>query len=432
MTRAPPKNELVRAIGRWTLTALVLNCIVGAGIFGLPGAAAKWLGPAAPLAYLVAAAVMSVFVAVFAEVGSQFRETGGQYLYARAALGRLAAIQVGWFFWLTRVTTAAAVTNLFVTYLGEFFPGIVAPRPRALVMTALIGGLAAINYRGVRAGAGLANFFTVAKLVPLGAFIVIGLWLAPHIAPAALAAPPTGRDWTDALLALIYAFAGFEAALIPAAEAKDPRRDTPFALHIGLGVVAAGYLLVHLVAMWSVPDLAHSTRPLADAARVFAGPGGAAAIAAGALLSTLGWLSASFVTSSRLTFAFAERGDFPRGLAAVHPRFRTPHISILLWAVLVLALAISGSFLWNAILSVVARLVTYGATCLALIQLRRRQPHADRWRAPAGNFLAVLGLALCVFLVSRMTGSHAQVMAAIAVGAIAHWLAVRQRPGTGS
>jgi basic amino acid/polyamine antiporter, APA family len=225
----------------------------------------------------------------------------------------------------------------------------------------------------------------------------------------------------------VFAFGGFESALIPAAETKDPRRDTPFALAVGLTAVAICYLAIHLVAMWGVPDLANSPRPLADAARSFAGPTGAAAMALAAMLSAFGWLSGAYIVMPRLIYALAERGDFPRPFAAVHARFRSPHLAILLWAVLVLTLGIYGSFIWNAVLAGVARLVTYAATCVALMQLRRREPQADAWRAPAGNLLALIGIAFCGVLVLRMTPAHAAIMGAVAIIAAVNWLVVRGR-----
>ena len=153
-------------------------------------------------------------------------------------------------------------------------------------------------------------------------------------------------------------------------------------------------------------------------------------MALAAMLSAYGWLSAAFVAMPRLIYALGERGDFPRAFAAVHPRFRSPHLAIFLWAVFVLGLAIYGSFIWNAILAGVARLVTYAATCIALIQLRRKRPEADRWRAPAGNLLAAIGIVFCAGLAVRMNATHAMLMAAVAVIATANWLFVRSRPPT--
>jgi basic amino acid/polyamine antiporter, APA family len=428
MTIEQSKPELVRAIGRWTLVALVLNSIIGSGIFGLPDDVARLVGTAAPWAYLLAALGVGVFMAVFAEVASQFRESGGPYLYSRVAFGRFAGIQMGWFAWLVRLTSAAANANIFVIYSGEFWPAVTDPIPRALVLTVLIGALALVNVRGVRLGAGANNVFTVAKLVPLGLFIVAGLLLSGRaVVPATVEA--TGAEWFQAALALLFAYGGFEAAMMPMSEAKDPRRDAPFALFTGLAAVTTIYILVHVVTMFSVENLAASERPLADAARTFLGPWGAAFIAGGAMISTSGWLAGSFVNVPRLTYAFAEQGDFPRPFAAVHPRFRTPHVSIVVYALLVLALSIYGSFIWNAILSAVGRLFTYGFVCAALLQLRRTTPAADAFRLPAGPLVAVVGFALCVVILSQMHAQHALIVTVVAAVATLNWIVARRVRG---
>src|SRR5688572_31187114 len=167
-TAAESKPKLVRVLGRWPLTALVLNCIIASGIFGLPDDVARLVGPAAPWAYVLGAVGTGIIIAVFAELASQFRDAGGPYVYAREAFGPLAGIQTAWFVWLARIASAAAISNVFVAYLGEFWSGITAPAPRAILMVGLFTVLAVINIRGVRQGAGLSNLFTAAKLVPLG------------------------------------------------------------------------------------------------------------------------------------------------------------------------------------------------------------------------------------------------------------------------
>src|SRR5262245_28123660 len=351
------KTQLVRAIGRWTLAALVLNSIIGSGIFGLPAVVAAKLGAASTWAYLVAAAGIAVIVGCFAEVGSQFHAAGGPYLYARAGFGRWVGMQVGWMAWLVRLTSAAANANLFVLYLAEFWPRAEQPLERVAVLVALLGGLALANYRGVRTGARLNGMFAIAKLLPLGIFIVAGLaFLDTRAAPITI---PTGSGgWLDALLLLVFAYGGFEAALMPMAEARNPRRDAPVALFTALAVVTAVYTLVQVVVVGTLEAPAGTDRPLATSARLFLGPPGAALIAAGALVSVYGYLSGQFVSAPRLTYALAEGADFPAVLASVHPRFRTPHVSIVAHAVLVLALAAAASFRWNAVLSAVARLIT--------------------------------------------------------------------------
>ncbi len=417
--------QLVRAIDRWTLAALVVNSIIGSGIFGLPDDIARLLGPAAPFAYLIAAAGIGIIMACFAEVGSQFREAGGPYLYARETFGQFAGVQMGWFAWLVRLTSAAANANVFVLYLGEFWKGATSPAPRAFILTLVFAVLAVVNVRGVRAGAQLSNFFTVAKLTPLAIFVAAGFYFVGG--KISVGASPAGmKSWMAAVLALIFAYGGFEAALMPMGEVKNPRRDTPFALFMALGVCATFYSLIHLVVMGALADPGASERPLADAARVFLGDAGAGLIALGAMVSTYGYLSGQFVSAPRLTYAFAERRDFPPWFAAVHPKFRTPYISTLVYTVLAMALAIYGSFIWNAILSSVARLFTYALVCAALIRLRIARPHADAFRLPAWWLFALVGIAFSAVMVAQMNRDHLKIVIAVAVIALVNWLIARR------
>ncbi len=407
------------------MVGLVINSVIGSAAFGLPDDLVRFVGNAAPWAYVLAAAGIGLFMGVFAELGSQFSEAGGPYLFAREGCGRFWGIQMGWFIWLVRLTSAAANANLFVVYLGEFWPGATAAVPRLALLVLLLGGLVLANIRSVGSGARLSNFLTAAKLTPLALLILAGFfWNGAPVTQPPVAA--TAAGWMNAVLALLFAFGGFEAALMPLAEGKDPRRDLPFALFTGLLVIASCLLLTQIVAMRTVPNLAGSERPLADAARALVGPAGAGFIALGAMISTSGYLSAQLLGVPRQTYAMAERGDFPKNFGRVHARFRTPWISILLWGVLVLALAIYGNFIWNAIISAGARLVTYGIACVALLRLRRLRPDADAFRLPAGPVLAVAGLMLCAVLVSQMSLTHAVVISLIATIGLINWLLVRR------
>lgn len=421
--------SLMRVLGRWTMVGLVVNGVIGSGIFGLPDDLVRFVGRAAPWAYVFATVGIAIFMGVFAELGSQFREAGGPYLFAREGCGRFWGIQMGWFIWLVRLTAAAANANLFVVYLGEFWPGATAPIPRVALLVLLLGGLVSANIRSVGSGARLSNFLTLAKLTPIALLIAAGLfWTGTPVTQPTVAA--TSAGWMNAVLALLFAFGGFEAALMPLAEGKDPRRDIPFALFTGLLVIAACLLLTQIVAMRTVSDLAASARPLADAARVLVGPVGAGFIALGAMISTSGYLSAQLVGVPRQTYAMAGRGDFPSAFGGVHERFRTPWVSILIWGVVVLALAIYGNFIWNAIISAGARLVTYGIACVALIRLRQLRPQADAFRLPAGPLIALAGLALCAVLVVQMSATHAVVISLIAAIGTANWLLVRDGPAS--
>ena len=427
----PPPTHLIRAIGRWSLAALVLNSIIGSSIFGLPSVIAKLVGRASPLAYLLTALGVAVLMGCFAEVASQFSAAGGPYLYARTAFGRPVGILMGWLFWLARVTAPAAATNLFVDYLGDLWPGAQQPAGRLAVLTLIIGVLAVVNYRGVSAGAWVSNISTVAKLGTLLAFIAVGgFWLlthSPSAPPPAGAAPPSWSDWGQAVLLLVFAYGGFESALTPMGEAKDPQRDAPFALFSVLVVVTLLYTLVQVVVVYSLPNAAETKAPLADAARIFLDEPGALLVTAGALVSLYGYLSAMMLAGPRVPFAMAENRDLPAVFAAIHPRYHTPHLSIAVYALVLWGLAIYGSFRWNVALSTAARLFYYGLTCAALIALRRKQPGAARFRLPAGTLMALLGIAFCLVLVKGIGKPEVVILAATTVIALLNWLWARGR-----
>jgi amino acid transporter len=424
-----PQHELVRAIGRWSLALLTVNCIIGSGVFGLPAVIAGLIGRASVLAVVIAGAVMAVVMACFTEVGSQFTETGGPYLFVRAAFGRLMGIEVAWLVWVVRLTACAANANLFVTYLGEFWPQATQPVPKFSVLTLLIGILAAINYRGVKVGTQVSNVVTVAKLSSLGLVCVAGafyLLSTPNVVPSARVSADT-HAWLSAVVLLIFAYGGWEAALISAGEAKDPRRDTAFGLIAALITCTLIYALIQWVVVGVLPDAAHSERPLADVARIVMSHGGAALIAMGALLSIYGYLTGNMLATPRITFALAERGDFPAFFAAVHPRLRTPYVSIFVFAFLVWLLALFGSFAGNATLSAGARLFYYGMVCAALPVLRRKQPGAALIRLPAGTILAGLGVLMCLGLLVRIDFSRSLLLVAAVAFGFLNWLIVRKR-----
>ena len=423
---ARPSAQLVRAIGRWSLTALAINGMIGSGIFGLPSTIAGITGRLSPWAVVLAGLCTAVIVVCFAEVASGFDRPGGPYLYARTAFGRFTGIQTGWMLWLTLATAPAANANLFVIYLGEFFPSVQAPLPRALVLTALIWLMAAINIAGVAAGARLSDLFTVSKLLPLFSIIAVGLVLHPH-APAvvATAAIPAG-GWVKSVLLMFFAYGGFEGALLPMSEAKNPRRDAPFALLAALGVACVVYSLVQWLVVSALPHPAASTRPLADLARLLAGPAGALFVTVGALLSVYGNVSARILSTPRVTLALAENGDAPRWLAAVHQRFRTPYASILVFATAVWAFALAGHFAWNVTLSAVARLFYYAVICAAVPVLRKQFPGRAQLRIPGGMLLPVLGVLICVGLFTQVDFKQSLILGVTALLAAGNWLWARK------
>ena len=369
-------------------------------------------------------------MACFAEVASQFSQAGGPYLYARAAFGRLVGIEMGWMLWLVRLAAPAATSNLFVIYCGEFWPHAKDPLPRFLILTFLYGVLTLINYRGVRASTQVSNVFTVAKLVPLFLVAIAGSFylLAGHKAAPLLPGGAGAGAWLKACLLLVFAYGGFETALTPLSEAKNPRRDAAFALFTALITCTLLYSAIQWVVVGILPDPAHSERPLADVARLVFGNGGAAFVSVGALVSVYGYLSANILGVPRISFALAENGDFPSIFAAIHPRFRTPYFSILVFTLLSWLLALLGSFTWNATLSAVARLLYYGLVCAALPVFRRKQPGAAMFRLPAGTVFAVLGAGICAVLITGVNLGGSLILLATALVAFINWLLVRRRP----
>ncbi len=422
--------KLVRAIGRWSLTALVVNGIVGSGIYGLPSEITRLLGAFSPWAYVIGAVGIAAIMACFAEVASQFPECGGPYLYSRLAFGQFWGILMGWFNWLVRLTSAAANANVFIAYLAQFVPAASAALPRAAVMTVLLGALAAVNLRGVKLGAGVNTFLAAAKLAPLAIFIVLGLWLARGAWPAppsALLAPgvPAAGNWLTAILLLIFAYGGFEIATFGMAEARNTRRDIPFALFTGVAAVFVIYTLIQVVVVRVLGSTAGGAAPIAEAARVFLGPAGAAFMSVGALLSVYGNLSGSLLNGPRLTYAMAECGDFPPILGAVGRRFHTPYVSILLYALLTLALALFGSFRWNAVLAAAGRLFTYASVCAALLVFRRKQPASDAFRLRAAPVWVVVSITFLAAAALRMDRGTVAALAATLIVSLATWVWAR-------
>jgi basic amino acid/polyamine antiporter, APA family len=414
---SPPK--LRREIRKWDLVALVLNCIIGAGIFGLPSRAFALAGTWSLLAYVVCAVPILLIVLCFAEVGSRFKETGGLYLYAREAFGSLIGFEMGWLAWLTRITAFAALCNLFVDYTAYFIPAAGAGLGRVMVITGVISCLAAVNVAGVGVASAAGNIFTIGKLLPLLLLVAIGSFFV-NSENFASSAFPMYSSFSSSVLVLVFAFTGFEMAGIPAGEAKDPRRHLPFALLAGAGIAVLLYVAIQAVCIGTVPNLATSQRPLADAGAYIFGPGGAAVIALGALVSVLGTMNAIMLAGPRLLFAMAEQGQLSKVVATTHPRFHTPHVAILFTAAAVILLTLSGTFTSLATLSTIIRLATYAVTCAAVQVLRRRGTDAPGlFLIPGGKFVSTAALVLIAWLFSSSAWSEvAQTLIAIGIGLI--------------
>lgn len=391
---------LVRAVSRWQIVALSVNGVVGSAIYLLPAAAAALLGAMSVLAVVMVGVAVSLLVLCFAEAGSYFDEPGGAYLYTREAFGDFIGFEVGWMTWLTKVVVIAALLNGFVLAASLFLPGVAGGWARAFVMTALLTGFTAINVRGVKPGALLNVGFSVAKVLPLLLFIAIGIFFVnwTRVTPMGV---PEPRVLAESALLLVFAFAGFENTAAAAGEFKNPQRDVPFALLTMILLVTLLYASVQLVAVGTLPGLAESDSPLAEAAGLFLGGWGALVLTIGALVSMAGSISSLTLFGPRYLFALARDGYGPRRLSHVHPTYHTPAGAIVAQSVLCLVLALTGSFVQLAVLSVVARLATYGGTAAAVPILRRRYGHRPgAVRPPGGPIIPILALLLSFALLA--------------------------------
>ncbi|HEV7498965.1 MAG TPA: APC family permease [Vicinamibacteria bacterium] len=415
----------MRSIGRWDFTAAIINAVVGSSIFTLPSVLAALTGAGSPLAFGLAGLGILTIMLCFAEVASRFTEAGGPYLYAREAFGRTVGFQAGWLTFWIRVASAAANLNVFIEYLGPLAPALATGRGRAATMVVVLGVITVINVMGVRQGTWAVDLLTAAKLLPLAVLIVIGL---PRISASVMATQHVAHaDWTQAILLLVFAYGGFESPLIATGEVRQPRRDSAFALLVGLCVIATVYTVVQVVVIGLVPGVAGVKAPLALAFDRLLGRPGVLFITLGAMISTCGLVTGSVLQTPRLLYSMADRGELPALLGRVHPRFRTPAVSIVVYSLLTLAFALYGNFQWNATLSAIVRLVTYGSVCVALLVFRRRGDAPPGFHLPAARVIVPLAVGFCLWLLSTRTFAQAWILVLLmAAGWILERLAARR------
>ncbi|HEY0928538.1 MAG TPA: APC family permease [Gemmatimonas sp.] len=401
---SPRGRELVRAVGVWGLAASIFNVTVGGGIFRLPASAAAAAGPAAPFVYLICAAVMGCVVLCFAEAGSRITLTGGPYAYVEAVFGRYVGFLAGVLLWMLGTTAVAGVSSAFAEGLGALF-GVEGLRVPVIIAMFMV--LAAINMRGVEQGTKLIMVASVAKLLPLIAFVAIGVFF---IQPDNIAVRemPSASSMARAAIVLVFAFSGVETALVPSGEVKDPARTVPRALAIAMIGVTLLYLAVHLVAAGLLGEgLATSTAaPLAFAAESFLGTPGRLLLLIGASISMFGYVSGMTLAVPRALYRFAEDGLLPKVVGSIHPTWRTPHVAILLQTTLVATLAVFNSFEALAVISNLAALLLYAGCAAATIMLRRRgirQEGAVPFAVPGGPLIPFVTIALIAWLLTSIT-----------------------------
>lgn len=419
MTTSP---LLERAVSRWQIVGISVNAVVGSGVYLVPAAAAAFMGAASLWAVPLAGLAVLLLALCFAEAGSHFKQPGAAYIYTREAFGEFIGFQVGWMAWLTRIAGGAALCNGLAQALTFVLPGATGGFTRVAVIAVPLVLLTAINVIGVKHAARLEVVVTVAKLLPLLFLIAVGIPAVDGSLIFPMPAPdPAGIAAAASLL--LFAFAGFENTAAAAGEFKNPQRDVPFALIISIISITLLYTLVQLVALGTLPDLAARVdgAPLADAVALIVGVWAGVFLTLGVVVSIGGNIGNTMLVGPRYLFALAKTGFGPPFLARIHPRFHTPHWSIVAQFVVVGALALSGSFVQLAMLSIIARLATYIGTAAAVPVLRRKIGASEHTIVlPGGATIPVLALLVCIAFLASATPENliAGLIALVVGGAV--------------
>lgn len=394
------KKHLLRGIGFAGVAILVLNSIIGAGIFALPAAVSARAGVLSPWLFLIVGVLVITIVLTFAELASYFKESGGPVLFTTTAFGPLVGFSTGWILFVSRMTAFAANTTVMALYLGAVWPWFSDGIGRTVLICAIVGILTWVNVLGVKAGVRTMAVITIFKITPMLLLIVLGFQhvTGDVLLPASL---PTIDDLGGTTLLLIYAFVGFESATIMSGETKNPKDTLPRALVMTPIVVGVLYFLIVLVYIAVLPDPGAPGTTLIDVGRELMGSNGALLITLAAFFSIGGNLSSIMLAVPRLPFALAEERLLPHWFGHIHEKYATPSNSVLMLGGLGLAFALSGSFAWLAAASSLTRLISY-VLCIGALPVIRRKASEEElreaYRLRGGYTIPVIALIVCLFI----------------------------------
>lgn len=414
-------EKLARDIGIYGFAFIVLNGMIGAGIFALPSRIAANAGLLSPWLFLVVGALFILLVLSFAELASYFRDTGGQVLYVNYAFGRVAGFSTGWLLYISKIMAFAANVNVMATYLALLVPWVGQGVGKIGLLAVFCGFLTVANVLGVKDGVRTMGVLTVFKLAPLLLLIVLGVRYinGDVLIPGDF---PVIEHFGATILLLVYAFLGFESSLVTAGETARPRRNIPRALIFTIVATALFYFLITLVYIAVLPQGGIDKSTLVDLGRALAGPVGAILITLAAVFSVASNLSVSVITTPRLTLAMAEHDSLPAWFGRIHEKYATPHNSIIFYGVVVFIFAATGSFAFLAIAASLSRLLTYLA-CVVAVPVIRKKSSADMakhaFRLPFGNTIPLIGAVICVWMIAQAElKSWLMLTALLAVGLV--------------
>jgi basic amino acid/polyamine antiporter, APA family len=382
------------------MVLLFINGVIGAGIFGLPSKAFELAGVYSIPALLVCSVAVFIIVLCFAEVSGRFDKTGGPYLYALNSFGPFPAFLTGWLLLLTRFITFAALINLLVTYLSVFLTWFSLSSSRIISILTITSLLAFINHIGIKSTTRVNNLLTIIKLLPLLLFIVTGFFFI-ETKNFEITHTPGFNSFSSTVLLLVFAFGGFESILVNSGEVKTPEKNLPLALITAGLIITFIYIMIQIITIGTLPTLAASEKPLAEAGGLFIGNYGAVIISAGAVFSVMGTLNAIMLVGSRLPFALSQENQFPKLFSFIHPLYKTPTWSLILFTAVTIIISLNYSFLTAASISAITRLIIYGIVCFALIKLRKNnKEQTEFFKLPYGQVIAIIGILITIWLVS--------------------------------
>lgn len=403
-----PSAQLARRVGLFDATMLVMGGIVGSGIFINPYVVAQHLqAPAAILAAWAAGGLIALAGAfVYAELAARLPVVGGQYAYLRAAWHPGLAFLYGWVLLLVIQTGGmAAVAVTFAVYFREL-AGVAVPTP--VLATVVLATLALVNCLGVRAGSRLQSALMVLKIAAILSLVAGGVWytyvtLGWWETPPAPASGPLGAlaAFGAAMVPVLFAYGGWQTTSFVAEEVREPERNLPRALLLGVAGVIGLYLTANAVyvGVLGPESLARTTTPASSVMERAFGPAGARWMAIGIAVSTLGFLSQSMLTAPRVYYAMAKDGLFFPAVGRVDPQRQVPTVAILLQAAMAVVIALSGRY--DQILSYVVSMdfLFFGLTASCLFVFRRRAPGAAGARVPGHPVTTALFIAACWLVV---------------------------------
>jgi basic amino acid/polyamine antiporter, APA family len=397
------RAQLIRGIGGIGGAFLVLNGMIGAGIFALPSAVAGRAGILSPWLFVGAGLLIIMVVLAFAELGSYFRDSGGPALYSTAAFGPIVGFGTSWIYYVSRIASIAANSHAMALYLGTIWAWFDTELGHSVVVIVVLSGLTLVNVLGVKDGIRTLAMFTFFKVIPLLMLIVLGMqFVSPSVLfPDSL---PTIEDPGGTMLLLFYAFIGFEAILMTAGETKNPRRTIPVAMVKTVLLITTLYFLIMLAYVAVLPDELDSGKTLADVALRLAGPAGAIVIALTAVFSIGGNLACSVLSGSRLTLSMADQNLLPGWFGTIHSKFHSPAHSIIFFGGISMAVALSGSFVKLAIASSLTRLIVYSVSIASLPFIKKNadpEVAASAFKLKGGYTIPVIALGLCIWMASH-------------------------------